>query len=183
MVTGRGPLRPAGQGRQVVTGEEQVVPGKRMNGREENVLPVAPEPGTCRHGFPRRRHLHPEKISAAPSSPLVLFPDREPDLAIVAEARHSNVHILRSPDIPDGPTRVDRRCEQGLQALNIGALGSRRRSRWATPPGAGSAIPNDRQAAPGRRTNPPLTPSSVPRGPTSQGPSLMDASNPHIPIP
>ena len=31
-------------------------------------------------------------------SAVVLFPDREPDLAIVAEARHSNVHILRSPE-------------------------------------------------------------------------------------
>ena len=68
-----------------------------------------------------------------------LLPDVEPDPAIIAKARRSNVHTPMSHGQPDGPTRLGR-CQQGLQALNIGATGPRRRSLWATPPGAGFAV-------------------------------------------
>ena len=50
-----------------------------------------------------------------------LFPDVEPDPAIIAKARRSNVHTPMSHGQPDGPTRLGR-YQQGLQALNIGAL-------------------------------------------------------------
>ena len=73
---------------------------------------------------------------------------------------------------PDGPTRGDR-CQQGLQSPNIGAIGPRRRSRWATPPGAGPAISNDRQA------QPPLPRHPDPGGPTPQRRSPIDPSNSH----
>ena len=68
-----------------------------------------------------------------------LLPDIEPDPAIIAKARRSNVHTPMIHGQPDGPTGGDR-CQQGLQALNIGATGPRRRSLWATPPGAGFAV-------------------------------------------
>ena len=51
---------------------------------------------------------------------VVLFPDVEPDPAIIAKARRSNVHTPMSHGQPDGPARLGR-CQQGLQALNIGA--------------------------------------------------------------
>ena len=104
-----------------------------------------------------------------------LFPDVEPDPAIIAKARLSNVHTPMSHGQPDGPTRLGR-CQQALQALNIGATGFRRRFLWATPPGAGFAMPNHRQA--GRTAG--STPDGA--GVRTKAPEAV-ASSPHFHIP
>ena len=104
-----------------------------------------------------------------------LLPDIEPDPAIIAKARRSNVHTPMSHGQPDGPTRLGR-CQQGLQALNIGATGPRRRFLWATPPGAGFAMPNHRQAGPTAGSTPHGT------GVRTKAPEAV-ASSPHFHIP
>ena len=119
MVAGPGPLRPAGQGRPVVTEEGEAVSRSPGLPRGE-ALPVGPDLGRCH--VPARRHCR------YPGRRLLLRHRRAPVSRYGAGPGHcrrgqaQQLSTSMGPGQPDGPTRVDRR-RQGLQALNIGALG------------------------------------------------------------
>ena len=106
----------------------------------------------------------------------LLFPDMEQDPAIDAGAHRSNVHTPMSHGQPDEPARLGR-CQQGLQALNIGALtpggfpvGLRRRLVSPCPttgkPDAPPALPPMAPASGPKpqRSSPTVAPVPIPKG-------------------
>ena len=62
---------------------------------------------------------------------MLLFPDMVPDPAIDAQAKRSNFHVLWDTDKLTGRIAERSLAGKDLQPLNIGAVGPRRRSRWA----------------------------------------------------
>ena len=94
-----------------------------------------------------------------------LFPDVEPDPAIVAKARRSNVHTPMSHGQPDGPTRLGR-YQQGLQALNIVDLA----------PGGFPVGPRRRLVSPCPTTGKPDAPPALPPMAPASGPKPQRSS-------
>ena len=93
----------------------------------------------------------------------LLFPDMEPDPAIVAEARRNNVHVLWGTDnlMNRLAAIAARKAYYPPNADDI-----RRRCPTGTPPGAGFAVPNHRHSRkprrfPGWKSRPPASPSGT----------------------
>ena len=85
----------AGQGRELVTRDGLAASRSAGQPRGE-ALPVAPSLGRS-NGFPRRGRLYPERF-LLPVIAVLLFPNMEPDPAIAAWARRSNVQVLWGTD-------------------------------------------------------------------------------------
>ena len=118
-VAGHGPLRPAGQGRPVVTEEGEAVSRSPWTAQIGEALPVGPDLG--RLPCPCATSIVDILADACCSviAAGACFPIVEPDLAIVAEAQAQQCpHPPMSHGIPDGPTRVDRRRSRNYKTLN-----------------------------------------------------------------
>ena len=95
-----------------------------------------------------------------------LVPDVEPGPVIVAEASRFNVHLPCDSDkLMDRFTEIAFGKEH--QNLNIGAIGPRRRSRWAPPPGRDKPSPTTGKPI----ASPARPPMALASGPKPQRPS------------